>query len=79
MIVMKQTLIDIVMPMVDSPDEVNVTERVSGDTCMLELKVAKDDLGKVIGRQGKVAKSIRVLMRAAAARENKRVIVDIVK
>ncbi|MBQ7645682.1 MAG: KH domain-containing protein [Clostridia bacterium] len=76
---MKQTLIDIVMPMVDSPDEVNVTERVSGDTCMLELKVAKDDLGKVIGRQGKVAKSIRVLMRAAAARENKRVIVDIVK
>ena len=76
---MKQTLIDIVMPMVDSPDEVNVTERVSGDTCMLELKVAKDDLGKVIGRQGKVAKNIRVLMRAAAARENKRVIVDIVK
>ena len=76
---MKQTLIDIVMPMVDSPDEVSVTERVSGDTCMLELKVAKDDLGKVIGRQGKVAKSIRVLMRAAAARENKRVIVDIVK
>ena len=76
---MKQTLIDIVMPMVDSPDEVSVTERVSGDTCMLELKVAKDDLGKVIGRQGKVAKNIRVLMRAAAARQNKRVIVDIVK
>ena len=76
---MKQTLIDIVMPIVDSADEVSVTERVSGDTCMLELKVAKDDLGKVIGRQGKVAKSIRVLMRAAAARENKRVIVDIVK
>ena len=76
---MKQTLIDIVMPIVDSPDEVSVTEKVSGDTCMLELKVAKDDLGKVIGRQGKVAKSIRVLMRAAAARQNKRVIVDIVK
>ena len=79
MIVMKQTLIDIVMPIVDSPDDVSVTERVSGDTCMLELKVAKDDLGKVIGRQGKVAKNIRVLMRAAAARQNKRVIVDIVK
>lgn len=76
---MKQTLIDIVMPIVDSPDEVSVTERVSGDTCMLELKVSKDDLGKVIGRQGKVAKNIRVLMRAAAARQNKRVIVDIVK
>ena len=79
MIVMKQTLIDIVMPMVDSPDEVNVTERVSGDTYILELKVAKDDLGKVIGRQGKVAKNIRILMRAAAARQDKRVIVDIVK
>ena len=76
---MKQTLIDIVMPMVDSPDEVSVTEKVSGDTCILELKVAKDDLGKVIGRQGKVAKNIRILMRAAAARQEKRVIVDIVK
>lgn len=76
---MKQTLIDIVMPIVDSPDEVSVTEKVSGDTCILELKVAKDDLGKVIGRQGKVAKSIRTLMRAAAARQEKRVIVDIVK
>ena len=76
---MKQTLIDIVSPMVDSPDEVSVTEKVSGDTCILELKVAKDDLGKVIGRQGKVAKNIRILMRAAAARQDKRVIVDIVK
>jgi predicted RNA-binding protein YlqC (UPF0109 family) len=76
---MKQTLIDMVMPIVDSPNEVSVTEKVSGDTSILELKVAKDDLGKVIGRQGKVAKNIRVLMRAAAARQDKRVIVDIVK
>ena len=76
---MKQTLIDIVMPIVDSPEEISVTEKVSGDTCILELKVAKDDMGKVIGRQGKVAKSIRMLMRAAAARQQKKVIVDIIK
>ena len=76
---MKQTLIDIVTPIVDSPDEVSVTERISGDTSILELKVAKDDMGKVIGRQGKVAQSIRMLMRAAAARRQKRVIVEIVK
>lgn len=76
---MKQTLIDIVMPIVDSPEEVSVTEKISGDTSILELKVAKDDMGKVIGRQGKVAKSIRMLMRAAAARRQKRVIVEIVK
>ena len=76
---MKQTLIDIVMPIVDSPEEISVTEKVSGDTCILELKVAKDDMGKVIGRQGKVAKSIRMLMCAAAARQQKKVIVDIIK
>ena len=76
---MKQTLIDIVMPIVDNPEEISVTEKVSGDTCILELKVSKDDMGKVIGRQGKVAKNIRMLMRAAAARQQKRVIVDIVK
>ena len=55
-----------------------MTEKVSGDTVILELSVAKSDMGKVIGRGGKIAKCIRVVMRAAAAKENKRVIVDIV-
>lgn len=74
---MKQLLIDIVKPLVDNPDEVLVVEKVSGDMSILELTVAKSDAGKVIGRNGKIAKSIRTVMRAAAAKENKRVIVDI--
>ena len=67
---MKQLLIDIVKPIV-------VVERTSGDMTVLELTVAKSDIGKVIGRGGKIAKSIRNVVRAAAAKENKRVIVDI--
>ncbi len=74
---MKQLLIDIVKPIVDNPDEVVVVERTIGDMTVLELTVAKSDIGKVIGRGGKIAKSIRNVVRAAAAKENKRVIVDI--
>ncbi len=74
---MKQLLIDIVKPLVDNPDEVAVIERNSGDMTVLELSVAKSDTGKVIGRNGKIAKSIRTVVRAAAAKEGKRVIVDI--
>ena len=74
---MKQLLIDIVKPIVDNPDEVVVVERTSGDMTVLELTVCKSDIGKVIGRGGKIAKSIRNVVRAAAAKENKRVIVDI--
>lgn len=74
---MKQLLIDIVKPIVDNPDEVVVVERTSGDMTVLELTVAKSDIGKVIGRGGKIAKAIRSIVRAAASKENKRVIVDI--
>ncbi len=74
---MKQLLTDIVRPIVDNPDEVVVVERTSGDMTVLELTVAKSDIGKVIGRGGKIAKAIRNVVRAAAAKENKRVIVDI--
>lgn len=74
---MKQMLIDLVKAIVDHPEEVVVNERISGDTVVLELTVAKRDMGRVIGREGKIAKSIRTVMRAQAARENKRVIVDI--
>ena len=62
---MKQVLTDIVKSIVDNPDEVVVLEKVSGDMSILELSVAKDDMGKVIGRQGRVAKCIRTVMRAA--------------
>lgn len=74
---MKQLLIDIVKPLVDNPDDIVVVERESGDMTILELTVAKTDTGKVIGRNGRIAKSIRAVMRAAASKENKRVIVDI--
>lgn len=76
---MKQVLIDIVKSIVDNPDEVIVIEKMSGDMSILELSVAKEDMGKVIGRQGKIAKCIRSVVRAAAAKENKRVIVDIIQ
>ncbi len=75
---MKQILLDITKAIVEDPDSVAVTEKVSGDTVVLELSVAKHDMGRVIGKEGKIAKSIRTVMRAAAAKENKRVIVDIV-
>ncbi|MBO4276936.1 MAG: KH domain-containing protein [Clostridia bacterium] len=75
---MKQILIDITKALVEDPEAVSVTEKVSGDTVVLELSVSKRDMGRVIGKEGKIAKSIRTVMRAAAAKENKRVIVDII-
>ncbi len=75
---MKQILLDITKAIVEDPDSVKISEKVSGDTVVLELSVAKHDMGRVIGKEGKIAKSIRTVMRAAAARENKRVIVDII-
>ncbi|MCH5182702.1 MAG: KH domain-containing protein [Oscillospiraceae bacterium] len=74
---MRQMLLDLVRGLVEYPDEVSVEERVSGDTVVLELRVAKRDVGRVIGKEGKIARSIRTVMRAQAVRENKRVIVDI--
>jgi len=75
---MKQTLIDIAKSLVEFPDEVVVNEKISGDVVVLELSVAQSDMGKVIGRQGKVAKAIRTVMRAVANLEDKRVIIDII-
>lgn len=74
---MRQMLLDLVRGLVENPEEVAVEERVSGDTVVLELRVAKRDVGRVIGKEGKIARSIRTVMRAQAVRENKRVIVDI--
>lgn len=60
------------------PDEVSVTEVDDDQSLILELRVAEDDMGKVIGKQGRIAKAIRVVMKAAAIRENKRVVVEII-
>ena len=64
---------------VDKPDEVEIQE-VSGDsTTVYELRVAQEDLGKIIGKQGKTAKAIRVLLGAAAAKEKRRAVLEIIE
>ena len=64
--------------LVDAPDEVEVFETAGEQTTVLELKVAKDDLGKVIGKQGKTARSMRTILSAAATKLKKRSILEIV-
>lgn len=63
--------------LVENPTEVTVTETVKDDEIVLELKVAPSDMGKVIGKQGRIAKAIRSVVKAAASRDNKKVIVEI--
>ena len=65
--------------LVDSPDDVVVTEKEDDKGIVIQLKVAPDDMGKVIGKQGRIAKSIRSVAKAAAFKEDKKVIVDIVQ
>ena len=74
---MKQVLYDIATAIVNNPDKVNITEDVSGDTTVLNLMVEESDLGKVIGKQGRIAKAIRTVVKAVANSNGKRVIVDI--
>ena len=76
---MKELVEVIAKALVDHPDEVVVTKREEGDDLILELKVASQDMGKVIGRQGRIAKAIRSVVKAASTRTNKRVTVDIVQ
>ena len=61
------------------PGGVVVTERQEGKTTVLEVRVADGDMGKVIGKQGRIAKAIRSVVKAAATKDNKRVVVDIVQ
>ena len=70
-------LADIARAIVDTPESVSVTESVDGNSIELVLSVAPDDMGKVIGRHGKIAKAIRALMKAAATSEGKHIIVEI--
>ncbi len=75
---MKQVLEFVAKSLVDNPDAVTVTEVDGEDGMVLELRVAEGDMGKVIGRQGRIAKAIRTVVKAAANRENKRVSVEII-
>jgi len=74
---MKELVEVIAKALVDNPDEVKVSEEVSGKTKIVKLSVARSDMGKVIGRQGRIAKSIRAVVKAAAMRDDEKVIVDI--
>lgn len=65
--------------LVDNPDSVTVNEIEGSQSLIIELKVAPDDMGKVIGKQGRIAKAIRTVVKAAATKENKRVIVEIIQ
>ena len=74
---MKELVKVIAMALVDHPEEVVVTETENDKTILVELKVAPEDMGKVIGKQGRIAKSIRTVMRAAATRNNEKIAVEI--
>lgn len=74
---MKELVEVIAKSLVDHPDEVVVTERESDRTQIVELTVAKSDMGKVIGKKGRIAKAIRSVVKAAAIRADKRVVVEI--
>ena len=74
---MKELVEVIARTLVDHPEEVAVTESDNGKELVLELKVAPSDMGKVIGKQGRIAKAIRSVVKAAASRENKKVVLEI--
>lgn len=76
---MKELLEIIARSLVDYPDEVHVNEVEGENSIVLELKVSKDDMGKVIGKQGRIAKAIRTVVKAAAVKENVRVSVEILQ
>lgn len=76
---MKELLESIAKSLVDNPEDVSVREVEGERSLILELRVAENDMGKVIGKQGRIAKAIRTVMKAAAMRNNKRVVVEIIQ
>ena len=75
---MKDLVEVIAKALVDHPDEVSVSEKENGRSLTVELHVAPSDMGKVIGKQGRIAKAIRTVVKAAAMEDNKKVDVDII-
>ena len=76
---MKELVEVIAKSLVDHPDEVVVTENEKEDAVIIELKVGLSDMGKVIGRQGRIAKAIRTVVKAASSKSSTKVIVDILQ
>jgi len=75
---MKELIEVIAKSLVTLPDEVVVTQTEKEDTIVIELKVASTDMGKVIGKQGRIAKAIRCVLKAASTQEDKKVVLEIV-
>ena len=75
---MKDLIERIVYALVDNPEEVTVTALEGSQATVLELKVAKEDIGKIIGKQGRTARSLRTILSAASAKQQKRVVLEIV-
>ena len=76
---MKELVLYLAKSLVSNPDAVEIKESENDGASVLELKVAKEDLGRIIGKQGRTAKSIRTLLNAAASRDNRRVILEIIE
>ena len=76
---MKDLISYIAQALVDRPEEVSVTEVEGNQTSVLELKVAKEDLGKVIGKQGRTARAMRTILNAASAKIKKRTVLEIIE
>lgn len=76
---MKELLHMIATELVDHPEEVSVSQKEAEGKIVLELKVAPEDMGKVIGKQGRIAKSIRTIIKATSSQEAKKVVVDIIE
>jgi predicted RNA-binding protein YlqC (UPF0109 family) len=76
---MKDLITLIAQALVDNPDQVNVTEVEGNQTSVIELKVAKEDLGKVIGKEGRNARAMRTILGAASAKLKKRTVLEIIE
>jgi uncharacterized protein len=76
---MKDLIAYIARALVDKPDEVSVTEIEGEQTSVIELKVAKEDLGKVIGKQGRTARAMRTILSASSTKINKRSVLEIIE
>ena len=76
---MKELVEVIARSLVENPDEVVITETESGEDLLIELKVAPSDMGKIIGRQGRIAKAIRSVVKAASSKSDKKVVVEIIQ
>ena len=76
---MKELIKYIAQALVDNPEQVEVSEVVGEQTSVIELRVAKEDMGKVIGKQGKNAKAIRAILSAASAKLHKRTVMEIIE